>query len=81
MHRRLAAADRPFMDETTAPVLDAGRCATKKGYFYFWSTVSDDRGHGVPGPPIVLFRCPWPQRLRRQFPRRLQSTLPAVRRL
>ncbi|MEY9604139.1 transposase [Bradyrhizobium japonicum] len=54
MRRRLAMADRLFMDETTAPVLDPGRGQTKKGYF--WAIVSDDRGHSGPSPPIVLFR-------------------------
>jgi hypothetical protein len=29
----LSAADRLFMDETTAPVLDSGRGQTKKGFF------------------------------------------------
>lgn len=33
MRHRLAMADRLFMDETTAPVLDPGRGQTKKGYF------------------------------------------------
>lgn len=50
----LAAADRLFMDETTAPVLDPGRRRTKKGFF--WAIASDDRGYGGTGPPIVLFR-------------------------
>ncbi|WP_346275306.1 transposase [Bradyrhizobium sp. 137] len=54
MRRHLATADRRFMDETTAPVLDPGRGQTKKGYF--WTIVSDDRGHSGPSPPIVLFR-------------------------
>jgi hypothetical protein len=54
MRHHLARADRLFMDETTAPVLDPGRGATKKGYF--WAIVSNDRGHGGRGPPIVLFR-------------------------
>ncbi|MGK2852785.1 MAG: IS66 family transposase, partial [Microbacteriaceae bacterium] len=54
MGRHLAAADRIFMDETTAPVLDPGRGRTKRGYF--WAVASDDRGHGGIGPPIVLFR-------------------------
>src|SRR6056297_2466780 len=40
-------------DETRAPVLDPGRKATKSGYF--WAVVSDERGHGGVGPPIVLF--------------------------
>ena len=50
----LAAADRLFMDETTAPVLDPGRRRTKKGFF--WAIARDDRGHAGAGPPIVLFR-------------------------
>ncbi len=54
MRRHLAAADRLFMDETTAPVLDPGRGQTKKGFF--WAIASDDRGHGGPNPPVVLFR-------------------------
>jgi hypothetical protein len=41
MRRHLAAADRLFMDETTAPVLDPGRRQTKKGFF--WAIASDDR--------------------------------------
>src|SRR6056297_1371768 len=40
-------------DETRAPVLDPGRKATESGYF--WAVVSDERGHGGVGPPIVLF--------------------------
>lgn len=50
----LSAADRLFMDETTAPVLDPGRGQTKKGFF--WAIAADDRGHGGTGPPVVLFR-------------------------
>lgn len=53
MKVHLRAADRIFVDETRAPVLDPGRKATKSGYF--WAVVSDDRGHGGAGPPIVLF--------------------------
>ena len=34
-------------------MLDPGRKATKSGFF--WAVVSDDRGHGGAGPPIVLF--------------------------
>jgi hypothetical protein len=34
-------------------VLDPGRRKTKTGYF--WAIVSDDRGHGGAGPPIVMF--------------------------
>ena len=53
LRNRLRRADRIFMDETRAPVLDPGRKKTKTGYF--WAIVSDDRGHGGAGPPIVLF--------------------------
>jgi len=34
MRRHLAGADRLFMDETTAPVLDPGRGQIKKGFFW-----------------------------------------------
>ena len=53
MRVHLAAADRLFMDETRAPVLDPGRRRTKTGFF--WAVVADDRGHGGGGPPVVLF--------------------------
>ena len=53
MRWHLKSADRVFMDETRAPVLDPGRRRTKTGFF--WAIVSDDRGHGVAGPPIILF--------------------------
>ena len=53
MREHLRGADRVFMDETRAPVLDPGRKRTKTGYF--WAVVSDDRGHGAAGPPIVMF--------------------------
>lgn len=53
MRAHLRGADRIFVDETRAPVLDPGRKATKSGYF--WAVVADDRGHGGAGPPIVLF--------------------------
>ena len=53
MSWHLAGADRLFMDETTAPVLDPGRGKVKKGFF--WAIACDDRGHGGQGPPIVLF--------------------------
>lgn len=49
----LRAADRIFVDETRAPVLDPSRMTTKTGQF--WAVLSDDRGHGGAGPPIVLF--------------------------
>ena len=53
LRERLKSADRIFMDETRAPVLDPGRRKTKTGYF--WAIVSDDRGHGGADPPIVMF--------------------------
>ncbi len=53
MRQHLAHAERVFMDETTAPVLDPGKRRTKTGYF--WAIASDDRGHGGQDPPIVLF--------------------------
>ena len=53
MRERLKAAERVFMDETRAPVLDPGRKRTKLGFF--WAVVSDDRGHGGSDPPIVMF--------------------------
>ena len=76
-----AGADRLFMDETTAPVLDPGRGQTKKGFF--WAIVSDDRGHGGPSPPIVLFRlCPRARRCPcRALPAGLPRSVPAMRRL
>ena len=52
MRDHLKAADRIFMDETRAPVLDPGRKRTKTGYF--WAVASDDRGHGGTDPPIVM---------------------------
>jgi len=54
MHGQLAQADRLFMDETTAPVLDPGRRQVKKGYF--WAMACDDRGYGGAGPPLVVFK-------------------------
>ena len=53
MRAHLRGADRIFVDETRAPVLDPGRRRTKNGFF--WGVVADDRGHGGTGPPIVLF--------------------------
>ena len=53
MREHLRRADRLFMDETRAPVLDPGRRRTKTGFF--WAIVSDDRGHGAAGPPVILF--------------------------
>lgn len=53
MRWHLKGADRMFMDETRAQVLDPGRRQTKTGFF--WAIVSDDRGHGSSGPPIILF--------------------------
>ena len=54
MREHLGRAERLFMDETTAPVLDPGRGRTKTGFL--WAIASDDRGHGSPDPPVVLFR-------------------------
>ena len=53
MREHLRGADRIFMDETRAPVLDPGRRTTRTGWF--WAIVADDRGHGGTGPPIVMF--------------------------
>ncbi|SDP00826.1 Transposase [Lutimaribacter pacificus] len=53
LKERLKGADRVFMDETRAPVLDPGRRKTKTGYF--WAIVADDRGYGGVGPPVVMF--------------------------
>ena len=53
LKERLKGADRVFMDETRAPVLDPGRRKTKTGYF--WAIVADDRGHGSADPPMVMF--------------------------
>jgi hypothetical protein len=53
MRERLKGAERIFMDETRAPVLDPGRKRTKLGFF--WAVVADDRGHGGSDPPIVMF--------------------------
>ena len=52
MKAHLRGADRIFVDETRAPVLDPGRKVTRSGHF--WAVVSDDRGHGGVGPPIVF---------------------------
>ena len=54
MREHLGRAERLFMDETTAPVLDPGRGRTKTGYL--WAIASDDRGHGGADPPVVVFR-------------------------
>jgi transposase len=54
MREQLGSAERLFMDETKAPVLDPGRGRTKQGFF--WAIASDDRGHSGPSPPVVLFR-------------------------
>lgn len=54
MRAHLGRADRLFMDETRAPVLDPGRKQTKTGWF--WAIAADDRGHGGLDPPVALFR-------------------------
>ncbi|QQO45338.1 transposase [Paracoccus sp. MC1862] len=53
MRAHLRGAERIFVDETPAPMLDPGRKATKSGHFR--AAGSDDRGHGGAGPPLVLF--------------------------
>ena len=68
------------MDETRAPVLDPGRGPTKRGFF--WAIASDDRGHGGPSPPIVLFRyAPGRGGAHAELPAGLPRTVPAMRRL
>ncbi|AMY72269.1 insertion sequence transposase protein (plasmid) [Frigidibacter mobilis] len=80
MKAHLRGADRIFVDETRAPVLDPGRKATKSGFF--WAVVSDDRGHGGADPPIVLFHyAPAGQRTSAEVPRRIPRPVPAMRRL
>jgi transposase len=49
----LKRSTKLFMDETTAPVLDPGRCKTKTGYF--WALARDDRPWGGDDPPSVAF--------------------------
>jgi len=53
MKADLRAADRVFVDETRAPVLDPGRKATKSGYFVgpSYPTIT---AIGGAGPPIVF---------------------------
>lgn len=53
MRWHLAAADRLFMDETTAPVLDPGAARSRRASS--GRLRPDDRGHAGQGPPIVLF--------------------------
>lgn len=53
MKVHLRVADRIFVDETARLFWSRGRKATKSGYF--GPSVSDDRGHGGAGPPLVLF--------------------------
>jgi transposase len=49
----LAGSTRLYVDETTAPVLDPGRGATKTGYL--WAVLRDERGCNGPAPPGVVF--------------------------
>lgn len=51
---RRERATGPSAAPNTAPVLAPGRGRTKKGFF--WAIAADDRGHGGPDPPAVLFR-------------------------
>jgi transposase len=46
-------SSRPYVAETTAPVLDPGRGKTKTGYL--WAVLHDDRGWNGPAPPGVVF--------------------------
>jgi transposase len=53
----LKRSDKLFMDETSAPVLDPGRGATKTGYL--WALARDDRAWGGEAPPgVVYFYAP-----------------------
>lgn len=53
----LKRSGKLFMDETTAPVLDPGRGATKTGYL--WALVRDDRPWDGKDPPgVVYFYAP-----------------------
>jgi transposase len=49
----LLASTVLFVDETTAPVLDPGRGATKTGYM--WTIARDQRPWGGTAPPAVVF--------------------------
>jgi len=53
----LKTSTKLFMDETTAPVLDPGRGATKTGFL--WAVARDDRSWGGDDPPgVVYFYAP-----------------------
>ncbi|WBU59637.1 IS66 family transposase [Paracoccus albus] len=53
----LKRSGKLFMDETTAPVLDPGRGATKTGYL--WALARDNRSWGGEDPPgVVYFYAP-----------------------
>ena len=79
LKERLKGADRVFMDETRAPVLDPGRRKTKTGYF--WAIAADDRGHGGAGPPVVMFHYAPGRGAVAPLPRGLSRALRAMRRL
>ena len=57
LHERLLehirASTKIFADETTAPVLDAGRGRTKTGQL--WAYARDDRPFGGADPPIAVY--------------------------
>lgn len=53
MAQELKRSTKLFMDETTAPVLDPGRGATKTGYL--WALARDDRAWGGEDPPGVVY--------------------------
>uniref|UniRef100_UPI00053BDD67 IS66 family transposase n=1 Tax=Sphingomonas sp. 37zxx TaxID=1550073 RepID=UPI00053BDD67 len=50
---RLRRSQRPFADETTAPVLDPGRGRTKTGQL--WAYARDDRPWGGIDPPMIAY--------------------------
>lgn len=78
--QELKGSTKLFMDESTAPVLDPGRGATKTGYL--WALARDDRAWGGEDPPDeVCTSCPRPiRRSWRSLSCRLQR-YPAHRRL
>jgi transposase len=53
MREDLLGSAKLFVDETKAPVLDAGRGKTKTGYF--WALARDDRPWQGSDPPAVVY--------------------------
>ena len=67
IHRHLCGADRIFVDETRAPVLEPGRKATKSGYF--WAVAADGEPscrHAFETDGERPWRC-WPTHRVRAF--------------